>query len=82
MSELRKRIREAILLPGSTEGPQGDRTVTEWQADAVLTALKPHDAVADAVPVICYFANQEDADGFKAAVEAAVPTMRAFPVKG
>jgi hypothetical protein len=43
-------ITAAIYDPGSTQGYKGDRTLTEWQADAVVYAIldlipqeKPHE---------------------------------------
>lgn len=38
-SELRKAVGAAIFDPGTTEGYKGDRTLTEWQLDAVMRAL-------------------------------------------
>lgn len=35
----RKAIGAAIFDPGATEGLKGDRTLTEWQVDAVVRAL-------------------------------------------
>lgn len=37
--ELKKRIATAIFDPGATEGYKGERTLTEWQTDAVMRAL-------------------------------------------
>lgn len=39
MSALRKAIATAIFDPGLTEGFKGDRTLTEWQTDAVMRVL-------------------------------------------
>lgn len=36
---LRKAVASAISDPGVTEGYKGDRTLTEWQVDAVMRAL-------------------------------------------
>ncbi len=36
---VRKAIGAAIFDPGATEGYKGDRTLTEWQMDAVMRAL-------------------------------------------
>ncbi len=35
----RKAIAAAIFDPGATEGPKGERTLTEWQTDAVMRVL-------------------------------------------
>ena len=37
--KLRKIVAAAIFDPGKTEGYKGDRTLTEWQTDAVMRAL-------------------------------------------
>lgn len=37
--EVRKAIAKAIFDPGATEGYKGDRTLTQWQVDAVMRAL-------------------------------------------
>lgn len=39
--KLRKIVAAAIFDPGKTEGYKGDRTLTEWQTDAVMRALMP-----------------------------------------
>ena len=36
---LRKAVAAAIFDPGATEGYKGERTLTEWQVDAVMRAL-------------------------------------------
>ncbi|WP_037437845.1 hypothetical protein [Sinorhizobium fredii] len=36
---LKKKMAAAIFDPGATEGYKGDRTLTEWQTDAVMRAL-------------------------------------------
>ena len=36
---VRKAVASAIFDPGATEGYRGERTVTEWQTDAVMRAL-------------------------------------------
>jgi len=41
LPEVRKRVASAIFDPGATEGYKGDRTLTEWQTDAVMRALAP-----------------------------------------
>jgi len=38
-AKLRKAIGAAIFDPGSTEGYKGERTLTEWQTDAVIRVL-------------------------------------------
>lgn len=38
-AELRKIVATAIFDPGATEGYKGDRTLTEWQTDAVMRVL-------------------------------------------
>lgn len=38
-SILRERISRAIFDPGETEGYKGDRTLTDWQTDAVMRVL-------------------------------------------
>jgi hypothetical protein len=45
---LRNRVATAIFDPGLTEGYKGDRTLTEWQVDAVMRAIanQPHDRTA------------------------------------
>lgn len=45
---VRKRVATAIFDPGVTEGYKGDRTLTEWQVDAVMRAIlsQPHDRSA------------------------------------
>jgi hypothetical protein len=35
----RKRISAAIFDPGTTEGYKGDRSVTQWQTDAVMRVI-------------------------------------------
>jgi hypothetical protein len=35
----RKEIASAIFDPGATEGLKGERTLTEWQTDAVMRVL-------------------------------------------
>ena len=37
--DLRKKLAVAIFNPGATEGYKDDRTLTEWQADAVMRVL-------------------------------------------
>lgn len=37
--DLRKAVGQAISDPGATEGYKGERTLTDWQADAVLRIL-------------------------------------------
>lgn len=44
-------------------------------ADAAMRALRPHEAVADAEPLILYFPTKEDREGFIAAVQEAKPGM-------
>ena len=39
LSELRKQIGAAIFDPGATEGLKGERTLTEWQSDAVMRVI-------------------------------------------
>lgn len=39
IAELKKRIGTAIFDPGATEGYKGERTLTEWQVDAVMRIL-------------------------------------------
>jgi hypothetical protein len=36
---VRARVAAAIFDPGETEGYKGERTLTEWQVDAVMRAL-------------------------------------------
>lgn len=38
-SILRERISRAIFDPGQTEGYKDDRTLTDWQTDAVMRVL-------------------------------------------
>ena len=42
---LRGRISAAIFDPGSTEGYKGDRSVTQWQTDAVMRVLASWQAI-------------------------------------
>lgn len=45
MEDLRKRIAFAISDPGHAgEGYKGGRTLTEWQTDAVMRAIKDWEA--------------------------------------
>jgi hypothetical protein len=39
LPEVRKAIAGAIFDPGATEGYKCDRTLTQWQVDAVMRAL-------------------------------------------
>jgi len=39
IAELKKRIGAAIFDPGATEGYKGERTLTEWQVDAVMRMI-------------------------------------------
>ena len=39
--EVRAKIAQAIHDPGATEGYKGERSLTEWQTDAVMRALVP-----------------------------------------
>jgi hypothetical protein len=51
MTDLRKRIAFAISDPGNSgEGYKGDRTLTEWQTDAVMRAIKER-KIADKKPL-------------------------------
>lgn len=40
MTDLRKVIAQAIYDPGATEGYKGDRSLTDWQTDAVMRVIK------------------------------------------
>lgn len=37
--DLKKAVATAIFDPGATEGMKGERTLTEWQVDAVMRAI-------------------------------------------
>jgi hypothetical protein len=39
---LEKAVAQAIFDPGATEGYKGDRTLTEWQVQAVMRAITSH----------------------------------------
>jgi hypothetical protein len=39
IAELKKKVAAAIFDPGNTEGYKGERSLTEWQADAVMRVL-------------------------------------------
>lgn len=39
-ADLRKRLTRAIADPGAKEGYKGDRSLTQWQVDAVIRALR------------------------------------------
>lgn len=43
-------------------------------------ALRPHDAVADAEPLVCYFKSAQDRDEFIQAMQEAMPGMSAVAV--
>ncbi|MBX9635198.1 MAG: hypothetical protein K2X44_09475 [Magnetospirillum sp.] len=77
---LKDRLTHAIADPGAFVGMRGERCLTEWQIDAVMAAMKPHDAVANSEPLICYFATEQDRDEFIQAMQEAMPSMRAVPV--
>jgi hypothetical protein len=40
VSDLRKAIAQAIYDPGATEGYKGERSLTDWQTDAVMSAIR------------------------------------------
>ena len=52
----------------------------EALADAALAALRPHDAVAGAKPLILYFKTDADRDEMIAACREALPNARAVKV--
>ena len=45
-----------------------------------MGALRPHDAVQDAKPLILYFSCDDDRDEAMAALKEAMPTARAVKV--
>lgn len=77
---LRNRLRHAIADPGAFVGHRGQRQLIDWQSDAVMAAMRPHDAVSNSEPLICYFATAKDRDEFIQAMQEAMPSMKAVPV--
>ena len=49
-------------------------------ADAALDALRPHDGVKDAKPVVLYFHTDEEREEFIEAVHEACPNLRSVKV--
>ncbi len=56
VAQIRAKVAQAIFDPGATEGYKGDRSLTDWQVDAVMRALittpPPPDAMAERVAAL------------------------------
>ena len=51
-------------------------------AEAAIEAIRPHDAVKELEPVLCYFPNKADRDEFIEAVIEVKPNMKAVTLEG
>lgn len=59
VERLRITIARAIADPGATEGYKNDRSLTEWQTDAVMRALAASDLLAtpSSAPAVAFSAD-------------------------
>ena len=73
-------IVQSIYDPGAVVGARGNRTLTEWQADAVMASIVPDSAVADTEPLILFFGTEQDRAEFVEVFKQVKPNTIAVPV--